>query len=313
MHGLYTLIGDPHVKHDNLDKIESLFELVEEMGKPAVMLGDIFDTKEVIRGKALNLVYRLLKKSKLKWIILVGNHDWFNLECKDHSLVTLGQLKNVTIVDKPKEIDGVHYFPYEHDQKKLKRWLKKVPDGSVVIGHFDINTFKMGNVTCQDGLDPVALKRFKLVISGHYHSYQSNGNIVYLGTPFSHSFTSSNEIKYLATYDVGRDIFQLEETPFPKHVTLEINCDEEIGAILTSDRNIYRFILTGKQENIDKFPKDKFPEVKIISRPTEEFQNDILVEDTMSNVDQFEKWASDIKALDESTIKLGREILEAVK
>ena len=46
----YIVVGDPHCTHKSLDKIDKLFDIVEERPEETIIwLGDFLDTKEVIR------------------------------------------------------------------------------------------------------------------------------------------------------------------------------------------------------------------------------------------------------------------------
>lgn len=322
MVGRFTIIGDPHVKNSNLDVAWELFHLVEEQGLPAIWLGDLLDTKEVIRGKSLNTWVDYFKSSKLKHYVLVGNHDWFNLDCKDHSLEALKLLPNVAVIDKPTQFVNLPFYmiPYIHDQDELKKALKEAPDNSVLIAHLELKGFDFGNgYICKEGLTKTSFRKFKRVISGHFHKYQEDGNLMYLGTPFSHSFGEAGQKKFICLYDADEDRTQLIGTPHRRHVSYELNCDnpdhlkQDFSAIHPG--NLYRIILTGKQENIDKFPRHQLDgkSVKWITRPTDHGLNDVTIEDTVSNEKQFERWATEIQRMDAETIKMGLEIMKAVR
>lgn len=319
----YVPIGDPHITHKSLDRASALFDLVEEIGLTAIWLGDFLDTKEVIRGKCLNALIAYLSRSKLRHIILIGNHDWFNLECQAHALEALKLLPNVKIVDKPEEIDGMVFIPYIHDRKLLESTLAQYSNqNKVLFGHLEVTEFDFGNGhICTSGIPLSALKGFKRVISGHFHKFQQSGNLTYLGTPFSHSFGETNQTKFIGMYDTDTDELKLAETPFPKHFTIEIDCDSPdisytaIVADEDCEKNFYRIILTGTQANIDKFQRSCFDKlnVKWISRPSDDVVNNVTIDETISNEAQFSQWATGIRKMDPETLKLGLEILEACK
>jgi len=313
----FTIIGDPHVKNSNLDLARDLFALVEKKGLPAIWLGDLLDTKEVIRGKSLNTWIDYFKSSKLQHFVLVGNHDWFNLDCKEHSLEPLKLIPNVEVIDTPRWTPGgIGFLPYIHDKGQLKELLTKMEQGyvKVLFGHLELESFDFGNgYICKEGLGVKDFSKFSRVISGHFHKYQEKDNVTYLGTPFSHSFGEANQVKYIAEYNATTDDLQLTETPFRKHVSYEINCDANQPLDLETDRsNLHRVILTGSQENIDKFPREAYNDfsIKWITRPSDYSINDTTIEDTASNEVQFEKWAREVQKLDDYTIKLGLELLK---
>lgn len=317
---IFTVIGDPHATNRNLTKINDLFDIVEKKGNPVIWLGDFLDTKEVIRGKCLNLIFKRLAMSSLEHIILIGNHDYFNLECEQHSLQVLEALDNVMLVDKASEIyPNINAIPYIHDTEELKKVLKKLPKDSVLFGHLEVKGFDYGNGhLCDSGITTQALKKFKRVVSGHFHKFQENNNLVYLGTPFSHSFGESNQNKYIGIYNAETNELSYEGTKFAKHLTININADtgdSDLQDVLEAiELNHIRVILTGTQENIDKYDRTFWPEnTKFLERATDGFHTNVVIDETQSNTAKFQNWAKDIKGLDQETIKLGTEILEALK
>ena len=314
MNKIYTVIGDPHITHKSLEKAAELFEVIEDLGNPTIILGDVLDTKEIIRGKCLNYIFKRLKESKQDFIILVGNHDYFNLECKDHSLEVLKELPNVTIVDKPVVINNILFMPYINTCEEFTKEAEKFPDIDVLFMHQGVSGHDYGNGFIADGtgngeLPESALNGFKTVISGHFHKYMSSGNLTFLGTPFSHSFGETDQTKYIAEYDSETQELGLFETPFPRHRTIELNCDK--NEIITKEdikEDYIRVILRGSEENIKVFDKTRLEGVKYIERPIEE-ESDILLNETESNEKIFETWAKEIKNLDPDTTRLGLDIL----
>lgn len=316
----FTIIGDPHVTNKSLDKAVILFDLVESLGNKTIWLGDFLDTKEVIRGKCLNLLYQKFKQSKLEHIILIGNHDWFNLECEDHSLQVLKELPNVTIVDEPMVLDDMWFTPYYHDNEKLKEVINNCAKGTckkVLFGHFDIIGFDYGNgFMSESGLSSSDFDKIDYMISGHYHKFQQDGNKVYLGTPFSHSFGESNQDKYIGIFDSETLQLELQLTPFPTHKTIEIDCDgPDTEQPKFNKEDIVRIIFKGSKDNIAKVRSQvNFPETtKIIEKPNDEYANTTVIDETLDNVVKFKQFANDVKNLDSETVELGTKILEGLR
>ena len=321
----FTIIGDPHITHKSLDKGLQLFQEVEKRGLPTIWLGDFLDTKEVIRGKCLNLLHEQFSRSKLQHIILIGNHDWFNLECSDHSLKSLSSLPNVTIIDSVR----VHpklpfvFFPYIHDKAKLKELLLEYSGkGLIAFGHFEVSGFDFGNGhLCEDGI--VTHKDFygfKRVISGHFHKLQQTGNFTYLGTPFSHSFGEANQDKVIGTYHLDSDSLDLTPTDFPRHISVKIdmskkNAEKRLQEFIDgNDNNLIRIQLHGTPEEVAKLDKSKFPgfTIKWEDKSDAPMNSKVNLDETLDNKTQFQEWAKNIKNLDVETVQLGLSILEAV-
>lgn len=314
------IVGDEHNTHKTLASTEKLYDLIESHGRDVIHLGDIFHTKEKLSSKALNLVYRRLEESKLNHLLIVGNHDFHSLECKEHSLEIFKSLPNVTIVDRPISIQvgetWALVMPYYHDLNEFKKDLTRANitlkgKAKLLFLHQGVTGFDYGNgFIAENELDQDSLKGFDKVISGHFHKHQIKGNLEYLGTPMSHDFGESNQIKYIGVLQEDLSI-KLIETDFPRHMTLTV--DAKQGLPFASSEvvyDIYRVILTGEKEDIETFPKDKYPGFRFIDRPTS-IISEIEFTDKLSNEAKFQKWAKD--RIDNETEKLGLEILMGVK
>lgn len=316
-----TIIGDPHRRLDNQDRVDAVCKVVEALGNPCIWLGDMLDTKDVIRGACLNAWLDYFKASHLWHYVLVGNHDLLNLHTKDHALRVLGELPNVVIVDELKRFDAwgdsheIWMTPYVHEMSA--DYLKPVPNNATLFGHFELKDFDFGNGRiCDSGMTFADFDRFKRVITGHFHKYQERGRVTYLGTPFSLNFGETDQTKYLGVYDLETNVLDLLETQFPRHRTYEIDCDAGNANLwknipLTRDEDFNRWVLTGTQANINLFDRGKLPpDAKISTKPTDLGNIAVEIEEVTSNPEKFEQWAKDIKHLDPDTIKLGRNILE---
>lgn len=321
----FTVIGDPHITKKSKDKGHKLFQMVEALGVNAIWLGDLLDTKEMISGICQNMFYDYFKSSKLHHIVIVGNHDYFNLECKDHSLKTLGALPNVTIVD------SIYYhptlpmifFPYIHDKAALKQLLKQHSNPDLIaVGHFEVSGFDFGNGhLCEDGIVTMEdFAGFKRVISGHFHKLQQTGNFIYLGTPFSHSFGEANQEKVIGHYITSSDELILSPTDFPRHVSFKADLSKtttvkKLNEFMKDNvGNLIRIQLHGTPEQTTAFNKAQYEEyqVKWEDKSESTVNSNQVLDETLDNKSQFQSWAKDIRKLDKATTKLGLEILETL-
>jgi DNA repair exonuclease SbcCD nuclease subunit len=317
----YSVLGDPHATHGSLEKIGLLFDMVEDIGFPVIILGDLFDTKEIIRGKCFNYVYKRLKASKLQFFILVGNHDWFNLDCEEHSLETLKELDNVTIVDKPTMFGRMLFLPYYDDlQQFYKEANNPVFDkANTLFMHQGVIGFDYGNGHVADGsghgeITAAKIRSYEKIISGHFHKFAQHENLTFLGTPFSHTFGETDQIKYIGIFDEDDRTLELLETPFPRHRTVEVDLSVEnptkLLKSMVNEKDIFRCKLVGTEMQIKAFDQNRFQGVKFMEEATDSEQaEDASLKETDSNEQKFLTWAKDIKGLDEDTIKLGLDIL----
>jgi len=321
----YTIIGDPHCKPNNLLYINAIFKMAERAKYPVIVLGDTLDTKEVIRGKCLNFIYKKLKESSLQWYFLIGNHCWFNLDCEDHSLKVLNELPNVTIIDKPFRLDRMLMMPFYSNIDSFKKDLiRNIGKTDVLFMHQGVVGFDYGNGYIADGsgsgeLEDVIVHKIPLVISGHFHKYAQKKNITFLGAPFSHNFGESNQEKYLGIYDSETNSLELRESLLPRHLTMEYNCsnkNEGLDSLIKSldETDSIRIILTGTELEVKSIDKNKYPNIKFIEKISDDLQaEDDLIDEESSIESNFNTWASELRQLPPETINLGLEILGETK
>ena len=332
----YTIVGDLHTTHDSLDKVEILFAKIEALGNPVILLGDVFDTKEIIRGKCLNKIKELLDKSKLNWAILVGNHDKFAVESapEENALLCLETAYSVNIVDElekiplseinPEDDSYIALVPYIHSKEAFLEVINSIKNKkkTTLFIHNDVVGFDYGNgYIAESGVTQEDLKGFKRIIAGHFHKHQIKGNLMFLGTPFSKNFGESDQVKYIAEYDTLTDKLDLIEMDFPKHQThsLDLNITKMDIPYLCDVKNYHRFILKGTKEQIKLFNRKAFllevglTEAKFKEEVILEASNSIKIDEHISKEQMFIQWGRDIKKLPESCIDLGLQILKGVK
>lgn len=308
-----TVIGDPHAKPSNLDKISTLFDISEELCNDTVWLGDMLDTKELIRGSCMNSLYRNFEKSKLHHYVLVGNHDWFNLDCRDHSLVPLKALSNVTVVDSVISVKGIGTFvPYIHNPADFRNIVAATND-KLLFAHQGFTGFDYGNgYIAKDESNPEWIKKFDLVVSGHFHKNQESGNLIYLGTPFSQDFGESNQTKYIGQLDLKTLEMEYFETPFPNHTSVTLDCTQIKKYTKEYVPGYTRVVLTGSESDIQTFDRTNLKGVKIIERID---SKGVLVHDIsedQSNEVKFTKWAK-LNKMPKKVVDLGLEIMRGIE
>lgn len=271
------VIGDTHIKPSNLETNNKLFDLILEECrsrsiKDVVLLGDIYDTKAIIRSEAQNfLISRLRQMSFINFHILVGNHDYENLECMAHALTPLSLLPNVTLYDTPKYCGELRSFfiPYIHHSADFLRVVGSLPSGCQrVFCHQGISGFDLGGgVLDQHGVNPDDLPKAVQFIVGHYHKYQSKDNVMYLGTPFSHSYGEANQLKRLLLIDGDNQEMVNTVGYLPQHYKLRF-----------SEKSGFQIVSGGKtmtqEDEVDSFKlKDSdFIDVTINCRKEESYK-----------------------------------------
>lgn len=146
---------------------------------------------------------------KDKVIVLKGNHDLYYLERLDVSSVNA--LKQyVTVVEDQYELsDDVLIVPWVCSGEMWDDIVNKSDDYDYLLGHFELNGFKVNDgYAMEHGFSPNALKKYKRVITGHYHSKQTKGNVTYLGTPYPITMNEANEDHGVYILDTDTDEFE---------------------------------------------------------------------------------------------------------
>jgi predicted phosphodiesterase len=91
----------------------------------------------------------------------------------------------------------------------------KSSTAQICFGHFEIAGFEMdrGNV-CDHGLDKNVLKKYDIVLSGHFHHKSSDGNITYVGTPYEMTWADYNDPKGFHIFDTDTREMEFVRNPF---------------------------------------------------------------------------------------------------
>jgi DNA repair exonuclease SbcCD nuclease subunit len=208
---LITLyVGDPHVKVSNLAESADLLKFVRESAvrhnvERIVILGDLFHTHAVIRLEVLEFWRNELFSLTLacpEVIVLIGNHDQSgDYQSASHALGLFKELKNpkLTIVDSPMRFGVMAYVPYIHDQATFTAAANKLADegAKTLVCHQTFSGGKYDNgMYAPDGFETETLN-YNLLISGHIHSRQSFGKVIYPGTATWQTTSDANKDKGL--------------------------------------------------------------------------------------------------------------------
>jgi DNA repair exonuclease SbcCD nuclease subunit len=170
-----------------------------------LVLGDIFNDREEIGVKTLFITEQFFKlfsdpNDIYNIVLLTGNHDSYFRDNSDINSISIFKgWNNVQVVDKLETLKHhnktMAFAPWGYKPDDL------VDNVDVLFGHFEINTFKKTPLKlCENGVNSDdLLNKASLVFSGHFHirdeRQYKNGNIVYVGCPFSQSWNDWNSSK----------------------------------------------------------------------------------------------------------------------
>jgi DNA repair exonuclease SbcCD nuclease subunit len=200
--------------------------LIENDIKVVFQMGDLFDRRKFINFNSLFLsrkyFFDKLKENGIQLYALVGNHDVAfknTLEVNSPSLL-LNEYDNIFLAEDfvTEDFDGVKIdvVPWICDSNQNDIFQKmKESKSQICFGHFEIAGFEMdkGNV-CEHGLDKNELRKYDIVLSGHFHHKSSDGNITYVGTPYEMTWADYNDPKGFHIFDTNTRELEFVKNPF---------------------------------------------------------------------------------------------------
>lgn len=196
----YTEVFFPYLNENNIKHI--------------IHLGDYYEHRRFINFKALNsnrkVFLERLRSDGITMDIIPGNHDTYYKNTNDLNSLKelLGHYMNeVNIVMDPSvlEYDGlkIGLVPWicQDNEQEVNDFLINCK-ADVIGGHFELNGFDMiRGVPCTHGMSADNLRRFELVLSGHYHCKSSQDNIHYLGSQMEFFWNDAHDDKFFHILD----------------------------------------------------------------------------------------------------------------
>lgn len=231
------ILGDTHhgMRGDSLDfhryyekfYSEVMFPYLKENNITTIFqLGDLFDRRKFINFNSLYLVRRYffdpIKNNGIHFHTLLGNHDVAyknTLEVNSSSLL-LNDYGNITIHSSFNTVsfDGidVDIVPWICDDNQVEIFQKiKESKSQICFGHFEIAGFEMdrGNI-CHEGIDKSSLKKYDIVLTGHFHHKSSDGHITYVGTPGEMTWSDYNDPRGFHIFDTDTRELTFIQNPY---------------------------------------------------------------------------------------------------
>lgn len=204
----------PYLKNNGITKI--------------IHFGDLFHNRKNINISTLNSFKKRIVEAHpgLEWHLLIGNHDTYykNTSEVSSSMGVLDGLSNWHVYESPKDILIGHttlaMIPWINSANKEDSFeFIQNSRAKFAFGHLEITGYSMNaGILCESGLDPVSLKGFDRVFSGHFHKKHENGNVLYVGTPYQMNFGDVNEPKGFHVLDLASGNTDYIENPHKQYI-----------------------------------------------------------------------------------------------
>lgn len=218
------VVGDPHAVVEELDECEKLFAYVERVALDnqatrVVVLGDLNNTHNLVRVEVMNFWLRTLRQlsQKLSVYVIAGNHDFAGEGSDQHSLEVYKHLDGVEIMDRPmfnvlcNQVFMPYFPPAQHEAFIKKACEMGTP---TLFCHQTFDGSKLDNgFFAPEAIDPNLLPQ-KYVISGHIHSPQRVGKVIYVGSPRWRTMDDANKDRSLRMFEFDDDGELVGEAPF---------------------------------------------------------------------------------------------------
>ena len=254
----FGMRGDSLAFHNLYSKFykETFFPYLVQHGITTVFqMGDLFDRRKYISFQSLALCRRYffdeLAKNNIELHTLLGNHDITyrnTLEVNSPELL-LKDYNNITVYNKPVSWQGIDIIPWICKENELEVFdTIKRSSNHVCFGHFELAGFEMdrGNI-CHEGMNPEMLRRYEIVLSGHFHHKSSQGNITYVGTPGEMTWADYNDERGFHIFDTETRELEFISNPHKMFYKIKYNDDNMFyNEVIDGDYSQY----TGKQVKI---------------------------------------------------------------
>lgn len=300
---------DWHLKPDNCELINNLLQDELELAKDMevdthIWLGDIFDSRISQKECVLNTFGNILDSyhnNKQKMFVIPGNHDKTDYTSKNSFLDPYKYHPSFVLLRDGviKEIGGLKmaFMPFLFDKEWLDEFENiKDKKADILFTHmaFDGSCNNDGSKV-DSKLTPTVLKKYKFVLSGHYHNMQYvTQSIIHLGSLCQNNFGEDDKKGFYILYSDGTtELIKSERSSFKK-ITVDLDTmspdevEEQITLFHASKRNDndrIRIEVTGTQDKVSAFDKTKYSAMGIDVKPKiKEVEEVIDAEDKVNEI-----------------------------
>ena len=275
-----TSEGLPLKLQECLNVVESGCKLCLEKGvNDIIIAGDLNDTKGIVNVISFALFKELIDKyPHINFHIIPGNHDASMKNSKKWAVDLVRGPENVFIYTEPTVVDDITFIPWSNQD--LAENIQEAEPNKVMISHFGLSEGHLSSgISLRTNIRANHLRKFDIVILGHYHCPQQIDNIYYVGSPIPYRRDEVNDIKRYLFVDT--DTMEVESIPtegYRKYVEYIINEEsniEEIAELMSQMKDTGDFIVVKNElANVPNELKDLIEEnknIQLVDRYEEEY------------------------------------------
>jgi len=301
----YTEIFFPYLKEHNITNI--------------LHLGDYYEHRKFVNFKALNAnrkhFLEPMRDMGITMDIIPGNHDVFYKNTNE--LCSLKELlgyftSNVNIIMEPKVIDydglGVAVIPWINNANYQEYVDFAMSCKAPILGaHLELKGFDlMAGMPNPHGMSADIFSRFETVVSGHFHTRSSQGNVTYLGSQMEFTWADVDDPKYFHVLDTETREFTPVRNPitmFKKVIYDDTKTDYNTVDVSEFAQKFIKLIVINKNDlyMFDKFV-DRLQSIETyelkIAESFDEYIGENVDDDAISLEDTTELLDSYVEAVD---------------
>jgi len=231
--------------------------------------------------------------------IIPGNHDVYFKNTNE--LCSLKELlgyftSNVNIIMKPTVLDydglkvGVLPWINSANYEEYTKWAMTCK-ASILGAHLELKGFElMAGITNPHGMNADIFSRFESVLTGHFHTKSSQGNVHYLGNQMEFTWSDCDDPKYFHILDTEtREVIPVRNpiTMFKKVIYDDSKTDYNTVDVSEFEHKFIKLIVVNKTDLymfdrfVDKLQSIETYELKI-AETFEEYLGDSVEDDKVS-------------------------------
>ena len=270
--------GNPIKLIEILNAFKTVCEYAEKNKiKDVIIAGDVNDTKEVASVNAFVQFKKILEDyNNLNFYILHGNHDAVSKDNNKSAIQLLNGPENVTTILETTTnlISDFIFVPYSEN---MVEDIVEAEPCKVMIGHLGLSEGQLSSgISLQTPISLGNLKKFGVVLLGHYHKPQHLKNTYYCGSLIPLRRDEMNDEKRFLVLDTDTlEVTSIPITCYRKYVEFIINDESDNKEILQqikkSQENGDHIII---KKDVKVMPPDFFDltDIHIIDTYEEEYQ-----------------------------------------